>query len=56
MMPHLYFTLKISLDLFDSLELTLSAQPSFENLIEFGLGFTEERFRFPRDAGKMDNI
>ncbi len=54
-MPHLHFTLKISLDLFDSLELLLSAQPSFENLLEFELGFTAERFRFPRDAGKIDN-
>jgi hypothetical protein len=34
---HLHFTLKISADLFDSLELALSAQRSFENLEEFGL-------------------
>jgi hypothetical protein len=32
MAPHLHFTLKISADLFDSLELTLLAQPSFEDL------------------------
>jgi hypothetical protein len=32
MTPHLHFTLNISADLFDSLELTLSAQLSFENL------------------------
>ncbi len=29
---HLHFTLKISEDLFGSLEIKLSAQPSFENL------------------------
>jgi hypothetical protein len=34
---HLHFTLKISADLFGSLEIKLSAQPSFENLQEFGL-------------------
>ncbi len=34
---HLHFTLKISADLFGSLEIKLSAQPSFENLSEFGL-------------------
>ncbi len=34
---HLHFTLKISADLFGSLESKLSAQPSFENLLEFGL-------------------
>jgi hypothetical protein len=34
---HFHFPLKISVDLFASLELTLSAQPSFENLKEFGL-------------------
>jgi hypothetical protein len=33
---HLHFTLKISADLFGSLELTLSAQPSFENLKNSG--------------------
>jgi hypothetical protein len=33
----LYFILKISANLFGSLELTLSSQPSFENLQEFGL-------------------
>ncbi len=32
MTPHLRFKLKISVGIFDSLELTLSAQPSFENL------------------------
>jgi hypothetical protein len=32
MTPHFHFTLKIFADLFDSLELTLTAQPSFENL------------------------
>jgi hypothetical protein len=37
MRPHLHFTLKISADLFDSLENTLSAQPLFENLYEFVL-------------------
>jgi hypothetical protein len=30
--------LKISADLFGNLEIKLSAQPSFENLSEFGLG------------------
>jgi hypothetical protein len=30
---NLHFTLKISADLFDSLELTLSAQLAFENLL-----------------------
>jgi hypothetical protein len=34
---HLYFILKISANLFGSLELVLSSQPSFENLQEFGL-------------------
>jgi hypothetical protein len=29
---HLHFTLKISADLFGSLEITISAKPSFENL------------------------
>jgi hypothetical protein len=33
----LHFILKISADLFGSLEIKLSAQPSFENLQEFGL-------------------
>jgi hypothetical protein len=33
----LHFTLKISADLFGSLEIKLSAQLSFENLEEFGL-------------------
>jgi hypothetical protein len=33
----MYFILKISANLFGSLELTLSSQPSFENLQEFGL-------------------
>jgi hypothetical protein len=34
---HSHFTLKISADLFGSLEIKLSAQPSFEYLSEFGL-------------------
>jgi hypothetical protein len=33
MTPHLHFTLKISADLFGSLESKLSAQPSFENFL-----------------------
>jgi hypothetical protein len=37
MMQNLHFTLKISADIFGSLEIKLLAQPSFENLQEFGL-------------------
>jgi hypothetical protein len=39
---HLHFTLKISADLFGSLEIKLSAQPSFENLKEFGFSIAEQ--------------
>ncbi len=34
---HLHFLLKITIDLFGSLTVTLSAQPSFQNVYEFGL-------------------
>jgi hypothetical protein len=39
---HLHFTLKISADLFGSLEIKLSAQPSFENFKEFGFSIAEQ--------------
>jgi hypothetical protein len=35
---HLHFTLKISVDIFGSLELTLSSQPSFEIFKKSGSG------------------
>jgi hypothetical protein len=43
---HLHFTLKISADLFVSLEIKLSAQSSFENLFfkEFGLSIRCEPY------------